>query len=408
MLKSRPETKLSQTLLFSLYFFLFFGAIGFITPFLNLHFYNIGLTGIQIGTITTVSALCGLLLSPVICAYFDRMHHKRVFFQIILLISGISLFLIGWTQLIWPIALLIILNHVGNSSNLPISENLSFRITTSVKGNSKLGFGFMRQFGSIAFALTAIIGGLVFEFSGIKINFLLYFIFMLLIVILVFFISDSVFKSPNGHRSSTEKIHLKDVLKTIVSNKYLFLMVAALAITHPLGNGIRQFEPIFMSQLNIRESMIGLAATLAALGEIPFFLWADQLIKRLGITKLLIFVFIIDLLRRILVFAFPVGWVVFIMHVATCISFSLRLVTTVKLINQHVPEEYSTTALSLVTMTFFGTSNMVSTAISGIVFDAFGGQMLYLISAFGCVFSLVLAFIASKNEQPVKQLLPNL
>jgi MFS family permease len=401
MLKPRLETKLSQTILFSLYFFLFFGAIGFITPFLNLHFYNIGLTGIQIGTITTVSALCGLLVSPVICAYFDRMNHKRSFFQIILLISGISLFLIGWTQLIYPIALLIILNHIGNSSNLPISENLSFRITTSVKGNSKLGFGFMRQFGSIAFALTAIIGGLVFEFSGIKVNFFLYFIFMLLIVILVFFISDTVFKSTNEHRSNTENIHLKDVLKTVVSDKYLFLLVAALAITHPLGNGIRQFEPIFMSQLHLRESMIGLAATLAALGEIPFFLWADQLISRLGITKLLIFVFIIDLLRRILVFAFPVGWVVFVMHVATCISFSLRLVTTIKLINQSVPEKYSTTALSLVTMTFFGISNMVSTAISGFVFDAFGGQMLYLISALGCVISLVMAYHASRHEQPV-------
>ena len=176
-------------------------------------------------------------------------------------------------------------------------------------------------------------------------------------------------------------------------------MVTALAITHPVANGIRSFEPIYMDQLNVSESMIGLAATLSALGEVPFMLWADQWISRVGITRILLIVFFIDLLRRLSVWFFPFGWMVIIMHVATSVSFSLRLVTTVSMVNQRVPREFTTTALALITMTLFGVSNMVSNGISGLIFDNYSGRELYLLSAAGCMVSLGLAIWAASVEK---------
>jgi predicted MFS family arabinose efflux permease len=90
---------------------------------------------------------------------------------------------------------------------------------------------------------------------------------------------------------------------------------------------------------------------------------------------------------------------VVIMHVATSVSFSLRLITTVSMVNQRVPREFTTTALALITMTLFGISNMASNAISGLIFDNYGGRELYLLSAAGCLLSLGLAIWAASVEK---------
>jgi PPP family 3-phenylpropionic acid transporter len=241
-------------------------------------------------------------------------------------------------------------------------------------------------------------GGWIVEKVDIQINFLLFLILLILGVGLISFVPTKTFKYTE--KTTVDKETSKpSVLRIILKDKYLWLMVTALAITYPVANGIRNFEPIYMDQLNVSESMIGLAATLSALGEVPFMLWADQWISRVGITRILLFVFFIDLLRRLFVWFFPFGWMVVIMHVATSVSFSLRLITTVSMVNQRVPREFTTTALALITMTLFGISKMASNAIRGLIFDNYGGRELYLLSAAGCLLSLGLAIWAASVEK---------
>lgn len=387
-----------QIILFSLYFLLYFGGIGFIHPFITLHFYNIGMTGLQIGTITTISGLLALTAAPLIGSAYDRTHHKGLLFQVVLLVSGIFLFLVGWVQYFLLVLGLYALHRFGGASIIPASENLAYSVAKP--GGSKWNsFGFMRLWGSIGFSITALFGGWIVEKFDIQVNFVLFLVFIVLAAGLISFVSNDTFEQSEERQAGRKELKIPSVIRIIVADKYLWLMVAALAFTHPMGNGIRHFEPIYMDQLNVSESMIGLAATLSALGEVPFMLWTDQWIRRAGITRILLLVFVIDLFRRLLVWFFPFGWMVFIMHVATSVSFSLRLVTIVNLVNQRVPRQFTTTALALITMTLFGVSNMVSNAISGLIFDTYSGRELYLLSAAGCLVSLGLAIWAASVEK---------
>lgn len=391
------ETR-KQVILLSLFFALYFGGAGFVSPFITLHFYSTGMNGFQIGSIATISGLLALIGAPLLGAIYDHSKRKRFVFQVMLISSGILLFLLGWSQYFLVAMIVYSLYRIGASSSIPISENLAFNISRSEDSNRRKGFGFMRLWGSVAFALTALIGGWIVEKFDIKINFLLFLFFMVLVTGLVYLVSKRSFNHTEKDTIQKEQRGSHSIIRILINDKYLLLMVFALAITHPLGNGIRQFEPIFMSQLSISESMIGLAATLSALFEVPFMLWADRLFVRYGITKILLFVFIADLIRRMLVWFFPLGWMVFVTQVATSVSFSLRLVATVYLVNQHIPKKHTTTALALISMSLYGISNMISCAISGVVFDEFGGRMLYLLSAIGCLVSLFFAFFASNIE----------
>jgi MFS family permease len=397
MATDKGQVDRRQIILFSLFFLFYFGGVGLIQPFITLHFHKIGMTGLQIGGITTISGLLVLVAAPLLGGIYDRIPHKRTFFQVVMTISGVFLFLVGQSQYFWIVLALYTLYRFGGASTIPTAENLAYSVAKG-GGSKRHSFGYMRLWGSIGFSISALAGGWIVEKVDIQINFLLFLILLILGVGLISFVPTKTFKYTE--KTTVDKETSKpSVLRIILKDKYLWLMVTALAITYPVANGIRNFEPIYMDQLNVSESMIGLAATLSALGEVPFMLWADQWISRVGITRILLFVFFIDLLRRLFVWFFPFGWMVVIMHVATSVSFSLRLITTVSMVNQRVPREFTTTALALITMTLFGISNMASNAISGLIFDNYGGRELYLLSAAGCLLSLGLAIWAASVEK---------
>lgn len=400
MTNTKDNKKLqNEILIMSLYFFFYFGAVGFIQPFISLQFHKIELTGLQIGMITTISSLLVLITAASLGAYYDTNRNKRVTFQVIILLGAFFLSIIGWVKSFIPVLVLYSVYRICGASNIPTAENLTFNISLANKEKKRSSFGYMRQFGSLSFAFTAMAGGWIIEKIGIQTNFILYFIFMLLVAGFIAFLPSAAFENKDEESIHTEKSSLRTVFKLIVVNKYLWLMIGALSISNPLNCGVRQFEPIFMSQLGLSEGIIGLAATLSAFTEIPFMLWADNLLKRVGITRLLIAVIIIDLLRRFLVYAFPIGWIIFVMNVATSISFSLRLVIVVTLINKHVPRQYATTTLSFITMTLYGIVGMISSLLSGIIFDVFSGRELYLFSGLGCLLSLGMVLLARISEK---------
>jgi MFS family permease len=88
----------------------------------------------------------------------------------------------------------------------------------------------------------------------------------------------------------------------------------------------------------------------------------------------------------------------------TAISFTLRLITTVHLINLRIPKQYTTTALTFVFNTLNGIMYILSNAISGVIYDAFGARQIYLVSAALCVIALGCALAArhiSSEKLPV-------
>jgi len=355
--------------LMSLEFFFFYGSMGFIQPYLSLELYKIGMSGTQIGFISTISSLLTFLISPFISIVYDNSKKKRLFTQLLVLLSGMFYYFIGQILLFWIVLLFISISHICNSTIIPVTENLAYKFS-------------------------AFIGGWILDVYNIKFNFLLNLIFMLIVTGLLYFMPVSTFYFANSGHNYQGKLRSKTVLMKLTSNRYLLIVIAALAIFN-LSNGIGQFEAIYMSQLDISETLIGLAITITAIFEIPFMLWADDLVKKFGVTNTLAFVFIFEFLRRILVYFFPFAWVVFVTKLLHSVSFGLRTVLTIGLINQQVPNKYSTSVLTLVTVTIFGIFNMIGSGINGVVFDIFSARELYLLGGIICLIALCLIFYAS-------------
>ena len=391
-------------LLFSLFFLLFFAGLGLMMPFLSLQFKAVGYNGVQISLLNMLSALAVILTAPQYGLIFDRSKDKRLILLISLAIATVTLFLIPYLRAFGAMLVIYTINRVIISSSITASENLSYQVSADKNGEEKAAFGSLRMWGSLGFALTALLGGKIFQDYGLLLNDQIFLGFMAAAFVVLLLMPESIFRERRTAETIETSLSTRGVIKLIAKDRYLLLTVVALALTDPLFDGVRSFEPIFMEELGLPVSVIGLAATLSALLEVPMMLSADGLIHRFGVQRIVMFVLTFDLIRRLLVWFVPNGWVVFGLNILTAVSFTLRLVSTVHLVNLRMPKQYTTTAVTFIFNTLNGVMYMVSNAISGVVYDTYGARQIYLVSATLCVIALGCALAArhvSSEKEPV-------
>lgn len=390
--------------LFRLYFFLIFAALGMIITYMPLHYDSIGFSGIEISTIMIGGSAAVILIAPRYGLIFDQAANKRSVLITSLLIMAFTLGTIGWLKLFVPVLLLWMIYRSVQGPFYATSENLSYSVASSSKEHQGSSFGSIRLWGSIGYGVSTLFAGWIYQNYGFTYNSAGFLILIGLSIVVLLFLPGSVFDMTGGIKRLD--INLSSVLKMVSSHRFLWLMALALAISDPTQDGIRSFEPIYMQNLGLQAGIIGLANSLSALGELPFMLNADKVIRKIGIQRIIIFVFLFDLLRRLVVWFFPSAGVVFVTSVLTSASFTFRLVSSITLVNLILPKHVTSTANALIGVTMFGVGYMISNALSGFVYDRFGNREVYLVGAALCLVSLCLALSAGKAPDNFSRIEP--
>jgi PPP family 3-phenylpropionic acid transporter len=390
--------------LFRLYFFLIFAALGMIITYMPLHYDSIGFSGIEISTIMIGGSAAVILIAPRYGLIFDQAANKRSVLITSLLIMAFTLGTIGWLKLFVPVLLLWMIYRSVQGPFYATSENLSYSVASSSKEHQGSSFGSIRLWGSIGYGVSTLFAGWIYQNYGFTYNSVGFLILIGLSIVVLLFLPGSVFDMTGGIKRLD--INLSSVLKMVSSHRFLWLMALALAISDPTQDGIRSFEPIYMQNLGLQAGIIGLANSLSALGELPFMLNADKVIRKIGIQRIIIFVFLFDLLRRLVVWFFPSAGVVFVTSVLTSASFTFRLVSSITLVNLILPKHVTSTANALIGVTMFGVGYMISNALSGFVYDRFGNREVYLVGAALCLVSLCLALGAGKAPDNFSRIEP--
>ncbi len=390
--------------LFRLYFFLIFAALGMIITYMPLHYDSIGFSGIEISTIMIGGSAAVILIAPKYGLIFDQAANKRSVLITSLLIMAFTLGTIGWLKLFVPVLLLWMIYRSVQGPFYATSENLSYSVASSSKEHQGSSFGSIRLWGSIGYGVSTLFAGWIYQNYGFTYNSVGFLILIGLSIVVLLFLPGSVFDMTGGIKRLD--INLSSVLKMVSSHRFLWLMALALAISDPTQDGIRSFEPIYMQNLGLQAGIIGLANSLSALGELPFMLNADKVIRKIGIQRIIIFVFLFDLLRRLVVWFFPSAGVVFVTSVLTSASFTFRLVSSITLVNLILPKHVTSTANALIGVTMFGVGYMISNALSGFVYDRFGNREVYLVGAALCLVSLCLALSAGKAPDNFSRIEP--
>lgn len=372
-----------------IYYLLWTGAGGFIFPFISLFYAERGLSGTQMGWLGTIGSLVALVSAPLLGRISDNIPHPRRVLQLCLLGSSLLILLLSQQYLFGWMALIVAVESFVGAPIYPLSDAQALSIS-----NEKEGFGSIRLWGSLGWAITAFVGGWMVSHAGLVSVFYGYAILYGLCMIVI----GRIITTPKlVHQSNEPRPPFRTVLHSLISHKVLLGLTISLTILWFTNNGRHQFETLYMYELGASEQLIGWAYTYPALMELPLMWWADKLIRKYGAGKLLTLSFLFEWIAISVIAIYPSMASILFMRAASGLYYSFFAVASVAYTVNNAPEGQAATILSLYYVTLAGVITLITAPLSGMIFDKLGAYPLYIIAAIG-TFAGWLALVISQNK----------
>lgn len=382
-----------------IYYFIVTGASGFIIPFIGLFYQRQGLTGTQIGLLGTVIAITSLITAPLWGRWSDQAVDPRKPLKAALIGSAIVYLAISQQNALVWLAILTCLNGILGAGIDPMSDSLALGI---IKGKSNAGFGSIRLWGSLGWAVMVLFSGWLIEKTSIMSAFVGYAVltFATVAVIGLLDINGRKTDEKNVERST---IGTFEMIRLIGRDRALIGLSLAIGIVWFTRTGLHQFQAIYMDQLGARESTIGLASTLGALIELPGMLWADHLIRRFGSNRVLGITMLLYAIMNGIVVIVPSVAAIMAAEALGGIAFSFYSVGIVVFLSERAPLAQTATILAIYTSTLRGVISMAASPLAGVVFDNAGAYWLYVAAMVGSLLGAFIfrVFVTGKRSQLV-------
>lgn len=379
-----------------LYYLSWFIASGALFPFANLFFVERGLSGTEIGLLSTVGALVSMVAAPIWGRWNDTSANPRRLLQLALLGSALLHVWLSQQFSFWWIVCIIALEPLLGAGIEPLSSSAAVAAADSQKS----GFGAIRLWGSIGWALGAPVTGWLVESLGLTVPFFGYAIFLLVGALLLRLIE---FRRPGETSDAVgtkPRLPLLELAALLMRSRAMFGLGLALVVLWLSGFGIHQFEGVYMKQLGAGEMLIGLSNAIALL-EIAAMLWADRLIRQYGAARVLHISVLLQALGFGVVLVSPSVETILFSRLVTSLQYSFYIVALTTYMVEGAPNGQSSTVLAFYNITLRGVITVVGGPLSGILFDWLGAYWLYLIALGGVVLGWFILWVTGRKPAAV-------
>lgn len=381
-----------------LFNFFLYGSISILLSFFPLYFQSAGFNKMAIGMLMAGGPFVSIFANPFWGYWSDRLQNIRRILVIMLIGNLIIVqFVFQFDSMVWAfIAMLCFFLF-----QTPLFSQSNSLILNTIEGTS-YKFGSFRLWGSLGWALLAVAVSPLIDWIGID-NLWIVYSAMLFLTILF------TIKLPTGKVEGTKKIAKGGYGQALFGNKY-FLVFVLLGVLISVPNSMNQtFNSLYIDQLGGSVVLIGWAAFLTAIFEVPVFLLFDRYLKQNIPVMIgcLIVVSLLFVLRWYLMsIAVSPVQIIFIQMLHS-ISFGGYYYIGTTLTAELIPVELRASGQAVYALTWGGISGIIAGFFGGWLFGTFGPQMMYQVSTgialFGAVgFSLLWIWIRKDAKYQVK------
>lgn len=359
------------------YYFVYMGGWGFILPFANLFYVSLGFSGTQIGTLGSLSSIVGLIVSPIVVTEIKKLPQARSILQFSLLFGALGYFLLGQQREFAFILIIIFFHSIISSGIMPTSDAMA----VAVSQEAGTGYGSIRVWASVGWIITVLTSGWLIERFGFGAGFAGVSSMWVIGAALALFIPAGYFVARTDIELS--KPSLRSAFRHILHDKTLLGFAVAVIFVGFLNNGVLQFENVFLSELGASKQLISVAGILSAVVEIPFMIYADRFVRRVGAHRVMLLALVMISIQRATVFILPYIATIMIVRFLGGVSFSFYTISYMGLISSRTKASETGTVLALYTVTLSGLVSMLAAPMGGILYDASGARPLYIFAAAG-------------------------
>jgi PPP family 3-phenylpropionic acid transporter len=370
---AQARAALSPTLRGSLYYLGYWGIVGVYAPFINVHFLRLGLSGGEIGLLSSLLPLVTLLIAPALSAMADARGWRVPILALSVAGLAICLLLLGIPRTFAGLAPLMALMALARSPIAPLGDSLVARMAARYQ----LDYGQLRMWGSLGFSLVAISCGALWERVGFDMMFVLSGLLFLPVV-------GAALLLDEGH-SQTQRARssIRDLGR---DRTLLALLLASFLVGASIGTDI-VFSGIFMDDLGGSELLIGAVLGVSAFSELPGMRYGGALARRLGGPATLLIAYGLLALGFGGMALATQPWMLLGLALFKGLGFALYFVSNVRLMDERVPADRASTIQGLNAASAWGLAPLLAGPLNGVLYDVMGPRAVFA----GCALLMILA-----------------
>ena len=375
----------------TLLFFFIYAGIGVNLTFLNVYYIDQGLTGTQIGLIGTAASLVAMVSASLWGYVSDRTGYAGRVMAAGAAGAAIIAMIYPLVHGFVPYLLLASGFAFFNSAFFILVDST----TLTLLGERRDEYGRIRLGGTFGYILTTAAAGFVYQRVGLEWMFPAYAVITALLLVVCLRVPRLPVRL--GERPASQ------ITQMIFRPAWLIFALCSFLIWTAASGSIA-FLGVTINSMGGSDSLIGLAATTAAIAEIPFMFFSGVMMRRMGMQRMLwasMFFFTL----RIGAYGFmpaPV-WAVGI-NLINGPSYVFFWNSAVNYANQLAPDSLKATAQGL----FQSTTNLasvVSALICGWMFDNLGTAGLFRVLALFCLAAFLIfgaGQLLQRKDQPAQ------
>jgi PPP family 3-phenylpropionic acid transporter len=350
-----------------LVYFLYYTGFGIYLPFINIYYADIGLSGLQIGLINTLSPLVGMLSAPVWGILNDRYGKTRV----LLAVAVVGSILAGWG--ISAAGTFIVLVPITGLFSLFYStiQPMLDSNTLLLLGNQRERYGSIRLWGSAGYVLLTLIGGFVLGRLGLAWLFPLFTICMVSLLI-------GLFWYPIGRVDLGDTPRIFETLWTMLRQPRWLVFIISVMLMWVAANGMHTFLGVYLADMGASQGLIGITMAIGGAAEIPSMYFGARLLKWLAPKKMIAIGMFAYMFRMFCYAIMPTPEWAPLINVLNSVTFGFFWIGSVAYVNDLAPDEIKATSQGLL-LAVLNLSGLISATFAGWLYDTTGPANLFLI-----------------------------
>lgn len=362
----------------SLFYGALFAYIGAQMPYWPVWLASRGLDPAEIGLALAVGMWVRIAVGPTMTGLAERRGRRRALVG--LAACSLALF-VCYAPLtgIWPIVALAAVFNLFWAAIMPLADALTLGHVYA----RKLDYGRIRLWGSIAFILTAMLGGQVLGAAGVDGVFLLLLVCLALTVASAFALPADA--SPaSGRRGSAA---------ALLRQPAFLLLLAASALNQASHAVLYGFGTLEWRRLGIGDEAIGWLWGEAVVAEVLLFAVSNAAVARFGVVGLLLLGAGAGMLRWVAMAFEPGLAVLLLLQPLHALTFGATHLAAMHFLARAAPPDRLGAAQAIHSAFGVGVAMALATSLSGLAYEAFAaGAFLAMagLSALGGAAALAL------------------
>jgi len=360
----------------------------------SMYLVNAGFTKKEISMAVSIFTFSALIGQNFLGFLADRFRCVKKILFISISIGVIAALTLLFIKERWLINIIILLWGVFIYGTVPLSEAWFIKVLKANGDQNK--FGKIRGFGSIGYALSGIILGLILEKLGWGMYIWYILISACLVLLSVLWIAESkgveLYKAVGGKKGK-EKVSVKEALTQIIEIKPLRHILIILFMYNFVVSGIYVYLGLLVSDSGGGPLSLGFAYFFDATPELISFFLASRILRKYKSKSLIFAALSLQIIRLLLILVFSSNLAIILLGSLSGLAFGLIASAYKTYIYELAPEKYKISCLSL-SESIIGFSGVISAPVFGFMIINFG---TYASIGMGLVIDIVAALILAVN-----------